>query len=352
VTSPSAADRAIKRERLLAVLETEAAPSLLLTSHAAVSWYLDGARTHTSLAGDPVLAVRVDRDGDRVAAFVNEAERLRLEELPDGIPVTTVPWFGALADAFGDAEGMLSETAIAGPLRAARAQLLPAETDRYRSLGADAAAAMTDVLARAGGMRDERAMAAAVGGALLERGIDPVVILVAGESRLALRHPLPTLAPLGSRAMVVVCGRRHGLIANLTRWVGLTAQSSEHADAEARILEVEADLLAATRTGETLSTVLAAGASSYGRHGFGADEWLNHHQGGAAGYNGRDPRAVPGASDLVVAGQAFSWNPSALGAKVEDTVLIGPAGVEVLTRDDRWPVREVRGLRRPTELRV
>ena len=48
--------------------------------------------------------------------------------------------------------------------------------------------------------------------------------------------------------------------------------------------------------------------------------------------------------------QAFAWNPTAPGAKVEDTVLVRADGIEVLTVDPRWPTTSVGGLDRPVEL--
>jgi hypothetical protein len=149
--------------------------------------------------------------------------------------------------------------------------------------------------------------------------------------------------------MLVVGARRHGLIANLTRWLGELDAS------DARLAEVEADAFAATRPGRELSAVLGDIAASYERHGFEADEWLRHHQGGPTGYAGRDPRATPTASDLVVDGQAFAWNPSAPGAKVEDTVLVSAGAeeaprIEPLTVDPSWPTAVVRGVARPLPL--
>ncbi|MGR0321235.1 hypothetical protein [Agromyces sp. ZXT2-3] len=59
---------------------------------------------------------------------------------------------------------------------------------------------------------------------------------------------------------------------------------------------------------------------------------------------------MPGIAAVVQPGQAFAWNPTAPGAKVEDTVLVGPGGVEVLTVDPRWPAVRVAGRDRPGEL--
>ena len=203
---------------------------------------------------------------------------------------------------------------------------------------------------RVGPRQSERAVLARVADRLVARGIDPLVLLAAGRSRLGYRHPLPTDGPIGDRATVVVCGRRHGLIANLTRWVRFGAARPGEADATARILKVEAEYFAATVPGASVSQVLRAGSAGYAAHGFEVGEWRRHHQGGPAGYNGRDSRAIPGLPDRVASGAAFTWNPSAPGAKVEDTVLVTAEGVEALTVDPRWPTISVRGRARPAEL--
>lgn len=346
-------DRSAKRERVLALLAHRGAESILLRSHTAVAWYLDGARTHVSSAGDPVAAVVVhrSRDHDELRAYANEADRLLAEEITDAsaLDVVRVPWHDELVPA---GLASLDEADAAPELRAARASLLPGELSRYRALCLEVAEALTDAATAAHPSDSERQAAARLAADLVARGIDPIVTLVAGRSRLAHRHPLPTGAPLGDRAMLVVCGRRHGLIANATRWVrwGEAASAPAERAAERRIHAVEAEFLAATRVGGTIAEAFRRGTGAYAAHGFAPDEWRRHHQGGAAGYAGRDPRATPWVPDRVQADQAFAWNPSAPGAKVEDTVLVRDSGVEVLTADPRWPTAVTNGLHRPVEL--
>lgn len=335
-------ERLVKQDRLAAVRAAAGGP-LLLTSHEALAWYLDGVRTHVSLAGPPVVAVRAGDDGDVLYVAANEADRLIAEELlpVDADRVVRVPWQTPPAAAAAAAGPAVAEADVAEALRAARANLLPGEAERYRALGRETAAALTDVAGVLSPDSAERDAAAALAGALAGRGIDPLVVLVAGRERLAHRHPLPTAGPLGDRAMLVVCGRRHGLIANATRWVGQAGPDDD------RILAVEAAFLAATLPGARLDEVFAAGCAGYAAAGFDADEWRRHHQGGPTGYAGRDPRATGETRDAVAPGHAFAWNPSAPGAKVEDTVLVTPRGVEVLTVDPRWPAVEHAGLARP-----
>lgn len=340
----------LKRSRVRAVLSAAEADGVWLTSPGAVSWYLCGARVQTSLAGPPVAAVFIGADHDVVTVPANEVDRLRAEELPAGIDVRTVAWHEPLTwQSSGD---IRTEESLAAELRAARATLLPVERDRFGTLGADAARVLSRVLPNADPSMSEQELAARVAADIVREGADPLVVMVAGRSRVGVRHPLPTRALLGDRAMIVVCARRQGLIANLTRWVRFEAADPHEAARTSAILEVEAAFLRATRAGTTLADVLSRGAAAYATHGLAADEWTRHHQGGAAGYAGRDPRATPATTDVVRDGQAFAWNPSAPGAKVEDTVIVDGDKVTVVTVDPAWPTVVVDGLARPAELQL
>jgi len=340
-SAPHATDRSIKRERVLALLDRTGADSLLLTSAPAVSWYLDGARTHVSLAAPPIVAVEVTEGADLVHVTANERARLCEEELPPDVGIRTRDWWEPLVTAG------LQEDALRDELRALRADLLPGERARFAGLGAQAAAAVTAAIGVATPGMSEFALAARVQAALVERGLEPLVVLVGGAARAGFRHPLPTAGSLGRRAMVVVCARHRGLIANLTRWIRFGAATAEERDRDRRILEVEADAFAATASGAPLPEVLAAIGRSYRRHGFDAEEWTRHHQGGLAGYDGRDPRATPSVADVIPVRAHVAWNPSVVGAKVEDTVRVEGGVVTPLTVDPLWPTERVGGVDRP-----
>jgi antitoxin VapB len=85
--------------------------------------------------------------------------------------------------------------------------------------------------------------------------------------------------------------------------------------------------------GSTLFNTLAA---AYVGEGF-ANEINLHHQGGAAGYRTRDWTAHPASSEVVQQNQAFAWNPSITGTKVEETCIVAANGVEVITASPDFP---------------
>ncbi|BAS10756.1 peptidase M24 [Arthrobacter sp. Hiyo4] len=241
---------------------------------------------------------------------------------------------------------------MATELRAARQHLLPGESARYAHLSAELAGIMTDVLSTARPDATEFEMVSALAGRVVGAGAEPLVLLCNESSRSDFRHPLATHAPVGRRAMAVVCARRDGLVANITRWVRFDAGTPEERHAESRIAAVEADIFDATVPGARLDHVFGEIKAAYTRHGFGAEQWEQHHQGGPTGYAGRDPRVTAAATDTVFLNQPFTWNPSGPGVKIEDTVQLTESGMKVLTVDDRWPAATVNGLKRPVTLQL
>ena len=284
-----------------------------------------------------------------------EAERLRTEEIPAGFTFHVEPWAEPeLRERYvqGAASGrtILSDRPAGGEqplplaLRLRRLVLGPGERERYRALGREAAEAIGEVLRRARPEWTEHQLAGAGAEALWRRGIHPALVLAAGEQRLpAYRHPTPSSAPLGSSAMLGFCARRHGLYANLTRFVafGAAPMDEQHA-----LMEVEATGLADVRPGKSLSAVYHTLAAAY-KHADREDAIREHHQGGITGYRTREIVASPSTATQLEEGMAVAFNPSFAGVKIEDTFLLGPDGLENLTFDAGWPALDVHGRKRP-----
>ena len=83
-----------------------------------------------------------------------------------------------------------------------------------------------------------------------------------------------------------------------------------------------------------------APSTAYADAGF-SGEADRHHQGGAIGYRSREWIAHPRSREVVTPPQAFAWNPTAPGVKVEDTVIVHADGTaEVITASPDWPTHE------------
>jgi Xaa-Pro aminopeptidase len=348
-----------KRRHLLDLLDAQALDALVLRRPANLSWYSGGGRFH--IVATPEIAVAdlvVTPAGEQLVTTANEAERLREEELSNlNAELVVLPWTQDRREALpaGDRVGyclpMQGDRDVSHLVEQTRRSLTSAEVDRFRTLGRDSAMALTEPCAAIQPRHTEHDAAAYAAAALLKRSIDPIVLLVAGEERLRHhRHPLPTTAPLGRIAMVVVCARRGGLVATLTRLVSFGRLPDEASSLHARLLEIDAVFLQATKPGRAVSDVFRDGVAAYERQGFSPDEWQRHHQGGPTGYEPRDFLADFESDSPVEVHQAFAWNPTVSGTKSEDTILAGNDGPEILTADPCWPSSIVAGLPRPLVL--
>lgn len=344
-----------KHRRVVEILDRCQLDALVLRTPANVAWYSGGGRTHVVATPDIGVAdLVVRRDSVQIVTAINESDRLIEEELGHlNATLRVVEWTEDRSHILPGGQQVGSDAPldgtcdVAGELLSARAPLTDPERDRYRRLGHDAARAMTDALTDARPTDTELELSAHIAASLHTAGIDPVVLLVAGEDRLHRhRHPLPTSAMLLGCAMAVVCARRHGLIASLTRMVTFEADDARD-DAYRRLLTVDATFNTATVAGTGIGDVFTVGREAYLQRGFRPDEWRYHHQGGPTGYAPRDYLATSDSRGIVAAGQAFAWNPSAPGVKVEDTVLATAGLPEVLTVDERWPATVVDALPRP-----
>ncbi len=337
-----------KRARLQRWLGERGLDGILLRRHENLAWSTAGRfEARVLIPGETaVAALLLLRDGRRFALLPNnEAPRLEAEEL-DGLGFEPVvrSWhaldFAAETRAIGGAK-LGSDTPLPDlrliDLAPLRAPLLPPEAARFRLLGAAAAEAVTDVLRCLRPGVSEREMEAWTAERLLSRGVFPSVLLTAADERiLRYKHAAARGATLERFGMLNLCARRWGLAVSLTRFVHfgpMPAALLEGFDAAAR---VNAALLHATRAGATSAGLFRVAAEAYAAAGFPGEEQM-HHQGGACGYLEREWVAAPEGTEVVQPMQAFAWNPSCRGGKVEDTVLLVDGRPETLTRTPDLP---------------
>ena len=323
------------------------------------AWATGGGSSVIILTNEAGVAdVLVTADQALVLTDSMEFDRLEAEEVPPEYTVWSAPWHSSTArDAFvrevtgGGAVASDRPCAAEQPLPAAlctaKRRLLPAEVERYRRLGALAASAVTEALTAARPDWTELDLAGAAAEALWSRGIHPTLTVVGGERRLPLYgHLTSTGERLGGRAMLVVCGRQHGLYANLTRFVQFRPLTAEEQNWAAVVAEIESVAWRASRPGAVLADVHGAIVAAYAAQGYpGAEDRL--HQGGTTGYLSREAVARPGETTVIEANTALAWNPALRGQKIEDTILTTDQGLEILTVDPVWPTAEINGYPRP-----
>jgi antitoxin VapB len=321
--------------------------ALLLRRSTNFAWYTGGADNrvdHASPFG--VADVLITRDAEYIFTNNIEAPRMREEQTPD-LEVVEHSWYGdeaaAVREVIGDAPlgtdfPMDNALDVSGEVAPLRYVLDPDALERYRQVGADAAAAVAEAGSSLEPEMTEYEAAANLAAACRRRGLFSSVLLAAADDRIPrYRHPIPYGRSLGRRAMLVVSAERGGLYANVTRFVHFEEPDEElkrRSGACETILRHMRER--ATRPGRTLADAFKDCQRFYAETGF-PDEWKLHHQGGMTGYASREIIATPATSQEIRVGQAFAWNPSITGAKAEDTFILTESGPEVITREEeKW----------------
>ena len=342
-----------KHEKLVEFLNANKLAGVLIRRNENVAWLTGGAVELRVLTPceTGVATLLVTAAGKRYYFTTeNEAPRLHDEEFGalDFEPVL-FPWWAddtnaAAAKLAGGPLG--SDTPGAGltpvslaPLRLA---LGDAEIARYRWLGAQTAAATVEALNKVEPGMSEYDLEAITAAALLRRGILPSVYLFAVDDRiLKYKHAVARGNRLERYAMLNLCSRKWGLAISITRFVHFGALPAELAERFRAAAQVNAALLNATRVGATSADLFAVAQAAYAAQGFPGEERF-HHQGGPTGYGEREWIATPAGAEVVVNNQAFAWNPSIRGGKVEDTVLLRNGVIENLTSTPDLPALEAK----------
>jgi antitoxin VapB len=335
-----------------ALLRSQHLDALVLKRVSSVAWATCGAPTHVNTAAETGVATLVIKPSERhLITSRIEAPRLEMEEglARQGWTFHVGNWYegdkalaqltvNGRAGADVPLPGMAD---LADAVSAMRSQLLPEEQARMRELGTLCAAAMRAAIQRVKPGQSEQEIAAGLAYEAQSRGVQAIVNLIATDERIYnYRHPLPTDKELDKYAMLVLCGRKHGLVCSITRLIHFGPLPSELQRKMEAVAQIDATFINATRPGATLGEIFAKAQAQYAATGF-ADEWQLHHQGGPVAYEAREVIATPDMTGAVTAGQGFAWNPSVTGTKSEDTFLVGKEGNELLTVIDGWPALTV-----------
>ena len=364
-----------KTQRLVETLEREKIDAVLLNSQHNFAWLTGGGSNGIDMGRENGAASLLVTRGGRRFLIANNIEMPRMlseevaaeilnadfepveyswqdEKAQGGFVIEKVKQLlEAGATIATDIPVDPAAPAIENKIANCRYRLTSCEIDRYRTLGHDAGTAVRRVIDKLQLGETELEIAEKMRHELALGGMASVVTLVAADERISrFRHPLPTANSWKKTLLLVTCAKRGGLIVSLSRMVHAGSVPDELKIKTEGAAYVNACLLDATRSGATGAELYAAAAEAYSEKGF-ADEINRHHQGGAAGYKTREWIAHPQSAEVVLPGQAFAWNPTITGTKVEETCITavdgadGADGIEVITTSPDFPqiVSSVKG---------
>lgn len=332
--------------------------SFVLRRNPNLAWAISG-RAHVPTTIDAAcFDLVITSDSAFAVTNAIEGPRLIAEEFPANLEVKMIDWWEGRDPLLPQGEEVGSDQPGAGrvdlgvEVEKLRSSLDAYDQARLASISQRAAKALGDAMKGALATDREIDVAGRITDALWRADLEISFLGVAGDARVKrFRHPLPTESLVGNRLSASICAKEKGLIASVTRIVTFAPMSQLEEYEYASILEVEADLLDATVVGKPFSSVIDVATQSYAAHGFDADEWHRHHQGGPTGFLPRDWPATQKSDRLIALNQPIAWNPTGKGWKAEDTAITTAKGATLLSTDASWPSREVRGRIRPDILR-
>lgn len=348
-----------KVDRLARYAREQGLAGVLLASQHNFAW-LSGGRSiridATREAGSGTLLVTAD--GRRFAlANTIESPRMRDDTVAGlGFEVVEHPWTAERADgslpfqiAGRLAGGAIATDVVTGAARniepqlsRLRSRLVAEEIPRYGDFGADAGRVLGDVMRTLTPGTTELDVARIVTERMLAIGAYPNVLLVAADDRIAkYRHPAPTARSWRQRLMVACCPEREGHVVALSRLIAVGGADDELRHRTRATGRVFGALLEATVSGATGAQMFDAASRAYAANGYPGEELL-HHQGGVIACRSREWVAHPTSDAVAEPPQAFAWNPTVTGTKVEETVVLHENNrLELVTASPDWPSFDV-----------
>ncbi|WP_400163533.1 M24 family metallopeptidase [Brevibacillus sp. TJ4] len=338
----------VKVLRVRRLLQEQGWFGAFFMTRASFAWITGGGDNHipsNSEMGEAGVLVTLT---DYIIVTNNiEAPRLRAEECA-GIEATWLEysWHEPLTDVLarvGTLETIAADAPVVGcrylpdELNPLRFPLTKLEVERIKELGQAAASITEDICFGLKPGVTEWEVAGRLHSALLKRGIEPTVTLVAHDERIArYRHPIPTEKPLQRHGMIVCCSRKYGLTVALTRVVHVGPIPDSLLALHQQVAHIESVMIDASKAGTPYQDVLQKAMEAYRQAGY-PDEWQLHHQGGPVGYANREFLVTASTAGTIQDSQALAWNPSITGSKSEDTILVQGATATLLTQGAGWP---------------
>ena len=342
-----------KQEHIFELLKKQKLHALLLQRNSSFAWATCGAASYVNTASTfgPVSLLITPKEKYLITDNIEAARLTQEEKLTyQGWDFRVVPWHEknqvitqlTTKMKLGADRPLPGAKDLSLEVARLRTQLTPEENVRFRVLSRFCAEAMNIAARSIQPGWTEHQIASKLAGEALSRGVTPIVNLIATDERIfAYRHPLPTYKPLERYAMLVLCGRRWGLVCSITRLVHFGRMPDELRKKSEAVAYVDAVMIVATRPGVSLGKIIDKCKAAYAKCGY-PDEWQLHHQGGAAAYEPREYLATPTSTEVVTAGQVYAWNPSITGTKSEDTIQVGEHENEVLTSISDWPALDIK----------
>lgn len=335
-----------KQQRIAEFLLKTRYDGVLLQKPSAFAWLTSGAVPPQSCNGGSA-GVLVTREARVIVSNNVDAPQLFDKQLGGlGFQLKQRPWHEnrrVLLEDCCRGRKVASDTTCPGAtdesaaLTELRLPLTPLECERLRELGSLVAHAVEATARSVELGQTEAEIAGHLSHRLLRHSVQPVCMQVAADGRAAAyRHWNFGEQPLARWCTIGAVGSRWGLCCAATRTIVLGSPPVEVVAAFQQAVLIAATGAFFSQAGSTFGDAWLKVRRIYEKLGI-ADEWLLADQAHVIGYEPCEHTLVPGSEFLLRPRVAVHWHPSVGPVRIGDTVLVGEAGCEMLTRPVDWP---------------
>ncbi|WP_300365313.1 Xaa-Pro peptidase family protein [Brachyspira sp.] len=164
----------------------------------------------------------------------------------------------------------------------------------------------------------------------------PVLLIACDDNLNVYRHPLATFKIANERFIAVLCPRYKGVVIALSRIVYFRKRTEEEKKRDETICKINNLLMNETNIGMNSKALWDFMVKTYKEENV-ETEYLNHHQGGAIGFESREWVLRPALEETIYKNQMIAYNPTLIGTKAEETLLILENSKEILTIGKDFP---------------
>jgi Xaa-Pro dipeptidase len=347
------ADINAKQELLLALLREREREGFLLLEPANFSWLTGGANAAGIIDPNELPALYVQNSYRWVLCSNVDTQRLFDEELDGlGFQVKEWPWpwgRGQLIADLCQGKKLLCDTPFADCLPIGdgllplRRRLSAWEQAALLELGKDLAHALEATCRNFDRGETEQEIAGQLAHRLRHRGLEPVQIEVSADGRLRkYRRHGPTAATVEQNCVLRATARRRGLHATAARVISFSPVEEQFRNEIEVACRWSSVLIAASTIGAKLADVFGHGQRYLESAGF-EHEWRLAPLGWVTGHLPSELSLLPGDGQRALeAGWAVVWNASIGAVADTDTILVTPAGPQIVTPAELWPLKRIK----------
>ena len=341
------ADVEHKHARIRELLRAASADAVLLQDPANLAWITAGADLSRNTPDGCQTSVFLTEDA-RVFATnaVDSAQLFERDAFGLGFQLKQREWFqphAALLEDLCRGRRVLCDSPLPGsraaarPLQMLRLTLTNLELQRLKQLCRVLVHAVEVTCGQLQPGVTEAAVAGELSHRLIRRTVTPVRIQVCADGRNQRYRRWSFGEDQVAQYVSVSCtARRWGLHAAVSRTVCFDAPPAELAAAHQKAALVHATATHFSRAGETPASVWPRVRRIYEKFGI-ADEWMLADQADLLGYRPSEHQFTPTSELLLQPGMAVFCHPTVQSAMPGDTLAIGSANAEILSKSTVWP---------------